>query len=324
MTERQDVDLTAPLGGGTVPNPLSTAAGCAGFGRELARFVPLDELGTLTTRTVLPRAGAGAPGPRVVPVPAGVLNAVGGHNPGLEGFLRRELPWLAERGVRTVVSIGGHRLEDFAELAARLAGRDGVRGLELNLSVPGAADRGVPLAANPALSYDVVAAVKAVAPDLPVYAKLAPDTGTVTEVAAACVAAGADGLSMVNTARAMAIDLDARRPALAAGTGGLSGPALRPVAVHCVFQVHAAMRAGRMPAVPILAMGGVRTGRDALEFTLAGASGVAVGSELLRDPTAPLRILDELRAELTTRGFTAYTDAVGLAHRTTTTEDGRP
>ncbi|MFD7736258.1 hypothetical protein ACFV6F_38490 [Kitasatospora phosalacinea] len=148
-----------------------------------------------------------------------------------------------------------------------------------------------------------------------------PYPGRVTAAAAAGVAPGADGLSMVNTARAMAIDLDARRPALAAGAGGLSGPALRPIAVHCVFQVHAAMRAGRMPAVPILAMGGVRTGRDALEFTLAGASGVAVGSELLRDPTAPLRILDELRAELTTRGFAAYTDAVGLAHRTTTTKD---
>ncbi|MDR3032955.1 MAG: dihydroorotate dehydrogenase [Kitasatospora sp.] len=325
MTDRQDVDLTAPLGAGTVPNPLSTAAGCAGFGRELARFVPLDELGTLTTRTVLPRAGAGLPGPRIVAVPGGVLNAVGGQQPGIDGFLRRERPWLAERGVRTVVSIGGHRLEDFAELAARLAGRDGVRGLELNLSAPGAADRGLLFAANPAVSYDVVAAVKAAAPGLPVYAKLAPDQGSVTEVAAACVAAGADGLSRGNTARGMASDLDARRPALGApgGLGGLSGPALRPIAVRCVFQVHAGMRAGRMPTVPILAMGGVRTGRDALEFTLAGASGVAVGSELLRDPTAPLRILDELRTELAERGFAAYTDAVGLAHRTTTTEDGR-
>ncbi|RKE17998.1 dihydroorotate dehydrogenase [Streptomyces sp. TLI_171] len=317
MTDPQNVDLEALFGAGTVPNPLSTAAGCAGFGRELARFVPLDQLGTLTTRTVLPRAGAGQPGPRVVRTPGGLLNAIGHQNPGIDAFLRRDLPWLAERAVRTVVSIGGHRLEEFADLAGRLAGARGVHGLELNLSAPGAAARGLLFAANPAVSYDVVAAVKAAAPGLPVYAKLAPDTGTITEVAAGCVAAGADGLAMVNTAQGLAIDLDSCRPALAAGVGGLSGPALRPIAVRCVYQVHAAMLAGRMPAVPILAMGGVRTGRDALEFTLAGASGVAVGSELLRDPTAPLRILDELRGELAARDFTKYTDAVGLAHRTT-------
>lgn len=320
MTGRQELDLSAPFGGGRMPNPLSTAAGCAGFGRELARFTPLDQLGTLTTRTVLPRAGAGQGAPRIVATPAGLLNAIGHQNPGIEGFLRRELPWLVERGVRTVVSIGGHRLEEFAELAARLAGRDGVRGVELNLSAPGAADHGLVFAANPAVSYDVVAAVRAAAPELTVYAKLPPDTATVVEVAAACVAAGADGLSMVNTAQGLAIDLDTGRPALAAGFGGLSGPALRPIAVRCVYQVHAAMLAGRMPAVPILAMGGVRSGRDVLEFTLAGASGVAIGSALLRDPAAPLRILDELRAELAARDFVKYTDAVGLAHRASTKE----
>ncbi|MEV4561288.1 dihydroorotate dehydrogenase [Kitasatospora sp. NPDC049285] len=319
VMDRQGVDLSAPFGSTVLPNPLSTAAGCAGFGRELARFTPLDELGTLTTRTVLLRPSAGLAAPRIVATPAGLLNAIGHQGPGIERFLARDLPWLAERGVRTVVSLAGERLEEFAELAARLGGQPGVTGLELNISAPNSADRGLMFAANPAISYDVVRAVKEVTdPALPVYAKLSPDAAAITEVAAACVAAGADGLSMVNTAQGMAIDLDAARPALAAGFGGLSGPALRPIAVRCVYQVHAAMRAGRMPAVPILAMGGVRTGRDALEFTLAGASGVAVGSALLHDPTAPLRILDELRAELAARKLAKYTDAVGLAHRTTT------
>jgi dihydroorotate dehydrogenase (NAD+) catalytic subunit len=217
------------------------------------------------------------------------------------------------------VSIAGERLEEFTATAERLAGQPGVVGIEVNISCPNTADRGLVFGCNPATSYDVVRAVRETAdPALPVYAKLTPDVTSITEIAAACVQAGADGLSMINTALGMAIDLDTLRPALAAGTGGLSGPALRPIAVRCVYQVHAAMLAGRIPQVPILGMGGIRSGRDALEFTLAGASGVAVGTALFHDPAAPLRILDELRELLAARGLPSYTDAVGLAHRADT------
>jgi dihydroorotate dehydrogenase (NAD+) catalytic subunit len=312
----KDIDLTAPFGSGTVPNPLSTAAGCAGYGRELARFVPLDALGTVTTRTIMPDPRAGLATPRFAETPAGMLNGIGLQGCGIEAFVRDELPWLAERGARVLVSIAGERLEEFAALAERLSGQPGLVGIELNVSGPNTADRGLAFAGNPAVCYDVVRAVRAVAdPDLPVYAKLSPDAAAVTEVAAACVRAGADGLSMINTAQGMAIDLDAMRPALAGIVGGLSGPALRPIAVRCVYQVHAAMLAGWMPQVPILGMGGVRSGRDALELTLAGASGIAVGTALFHDPAAPLRILDELRELLAARGFAKYTDAVGFAHR---------
>ncbi|WP_327065676.1 dihydroorotate dehydrogenase [Kitasatospora sp. NBC_01250] len=312
----EDVDLSAPLGSRTLPNPLSTASGCAGYGRELARFVPLDALGTVTTKTIMPYPRSGQATPRLAETPSGMLNAIGLQGAGIEHFVRHELPWLAERGARVLVSIAGERLEEFTETAERLNGQPGVVGLELNISCPNVADRGLVFARNPATSYDVVRAVRKITDaELPVYAKLSPDVTSITEIAAACVQAGADGLSMINTSLGLAVDLDTLRPALAGGTGGLSGPALRPIAVRCVYQVHAAMLAGRIPQVPILGMGGIRSGRDALEFTLAGASGVAVGTALFQDPAAPQRILAELRAELATRGFAKYTDAVGYAHR---------
>ncbi|MGE7436430.1 dihydroorotate dehydrogenase [Kitasatospora sp. NPDC001175] len=316
-----DVDLTARFGPLTLPNPLTAASGCAGYGREVARFFPLDALGSVTTKTIMAAPRSGLATPRMAETPSGMLNSIGLPGAGVDAFVRHELPWLAERGARVLVSIAGQRLEEFAEVAEKLGGRPGVIGLELNISCPNTADRGLLFAANPATSYDVVRAVREVAAaELPVYAKLSPDVASITEVAAACVQAGADGLSMINTVLGMTIDLDTLRPALAAGAGGLSGPAVRPIAVRCVHQVHAAMLAGRIPPVPIIGMGGIRTGRDALEFALAGASHLAVGTALFNDPTAPVRILDELRRELARRGFAKFTDAVGYAHRPVPTE----
>ncbi|MER5863574.1 dihydroorotate dehydrogenase [Kitasatospora sp. NPDC002040] len=318
--EPQQVDLTAPFGGRTLPNPLTTASGCAGYGRELAKFVPLDELGSVTTKTIMPYPRSGRATPRMAETPSGMLNSIGLQGAGVGHFVRNELPWLAERGARVLVSVAGERLEEFAEVAEQLNGQPGVIGIEVNISCPNVADRGLVFACNPATSYDVVRAVRRVADaELPVYAKLSPDVTSITEIAAACVQAGADGLSMINTTLGLAIDPVTMRPALAGTTGGLSGPAIRPIAVRCVHQVHAEMLAGRIPAVPILAMGGLRTGLDALEFALAGASGVAVGTTLFNDPAAPLRILDELRTELAARGFAKFTDAVGYAHRPATT-----
>ncbi|WP_441247307.1 dihydroorotate dehydrogenase [Kitasatospora sp. McL0602] len=317
--EPQDVDLSVPFGPLTLPNPLTTASGCAGYGRELAKFVPLDELGSVTTKTIMAQARSGLATPRMAETPSGMLNSIGLQGPGIAAFVKHELPWLAERGARVLVSVAGERLEEFTEVAGQLNGQPGVIGLELNISCPNVADRGLVFGRNPATSYDVVRAVRAVTDaGLPVYAKLSPDVTSITEIAAACVEAGADGLSMINTTLGLAVDLDTGRPVLAGGTGGLSGPAVRPIAVRCVYQVYAAMAAGRIPHVPILGMGGIRTGRDALEFAMAGAGGLAVGTVLFNDPAAPLRILDELRGELAARGFASYTDAVGHAHRATT------
>ena len=310
------VDLTAPFGGGTLPNPVSTASGCAGYGREIARFQPLAELGSITTRSIMARPRAGSPTPRTAETPSGLLNAVGLPGGGIEHFVEHELPWLAERGARVLVSVAGERVEEFAETARLLTGRPGVVGIEANLACPNLDNRGLAFGCNPATSYDVIEAVRETAdPQLPVYAKLTPDVTSVTEIAAACVKAGADGLSMINTLLGMAVDTTTMRPALAGETGGLSGPAIRPVAVRCVYQVHAAMRSGAVPQVPIMGMGGIRSGLDALEFVLAGASGVAVGTTVFNDPSAPLRVLAELRAALAERGFTRFADAVGHAHR---------
>jgi dihydroorotate dehydrogenase (NAD+) catalytic subunit len=309
------VDLTSPFGGGSLPNPVATASGCAGNGREIAKFQSPAELGAITTRTVMPSPRAGQAMPRIAETPSGLLGAVGPQGPGIEDVAEQELPWLAERGARVLVSVGGERVEDFAECARVLNGRPGVVGLEVNLCCPDADNRELLFARNPATSYDVVQAVREVAdPALPVYAKLTPDVTSITDIAKACVKAGADGLSMINTLLGLVVDTDTLRPRLAATTGGLSGPAIRPVAVRCVYEVHAAMKAGEFAAVPILGMGGICSGLDALEFVLAGASGVAVGSAILHDPGAPLRVLDELREALAARGFAKLTDAVGYAH----------
>ncbi|MFI5764330.1 dihydroorotate dehydrogenase [Streptomyces sp. NPDC051563] len=314
----EDVDMSAPLGAGvTLPNPVSTASGCAGYGRELHRFTPLHELGTITTKTVMPYVRSGRATPRMAETPSGMLNSIGLQGSGIDHFVEHELPWLAERGARVLVSVAGERTEEFAEAAARLTGQPGVVGIEANISCPNVANRGLVFACDAEASFEVIEAVRAAAdPALPVYAKLTPDVTRITDIAAACTEAGADGLSMINTVLGMAIDTDTMRPALAGVTGGLSGPAIRPVAVRCVFQVHGAMLAGAVRRVPLLGMGGIASGRDALEFVLAGASGVAVGTALFNDPSAPLRIRDDLRAALAVRGIGAFEDAVGLAHRT--------
>jgi dihydroorotate dehydrogenase (NAD+) catalytic subunit len=240
-----------------------------------------------------------------------MLNSIGLQGPGIDGLLAGELPWLVERGARAFVSIAGTRVEDFAELAARLRGVPGVLGLEVNISCPNVESRGEVFACDPVAAAEVVAAVRQVAdPAQPVYAKLSPDVTDIVPVAAACAEAGADGLSMINTLLGLVIDPDTMRPVLGGITGGLSGPAIRPVALRCVWQVHQAL-----PTVPILGMGGIRTGLDAFQFVLAGASAVSVGTAVFNDPSAPARIHAELADALGQRGFARLADAVGHAHR---------
>ena len=208
-------------------------------------------------------------------------------------------------------STPGTRVEDFAELATRLRGVPGVLGLEVNISCPNVESRGEVFACDPVAAADVVAAVRAAAdPAQPVYAKLSPDVTDIVSVARAVSDAGADGLSMINTLLGLVIDPDTMRPVLGGVTGGLSGPAFRPVALRCVWQVHAAM-----PEVPILGMGGIRSGLDALQFILAGASAVSVGTAVFNDPSAVARVHDELATALAERGFGSIADAVGYAHR---------
>jgi dihydroorotate dehydrogenase (NAD+) catalytic subunit len=305
------VDMSTSLGSVPIPSPVLTASGCSAFGRELEPFTDLAAIGAVVTKSVQLRPRSGRPTPRMAETPSGMLNSIGLQGPGIDGLLDGELPWLAERGARAFVSIAGVRVEDFAELATRLRGVPGVAGLEVNISCPNVESRGEVFACDPVAASDVVAAVRAAAdPAQPIYAKLSPDVTDIVSVARAVVDAGADGLSMINTLLGLVIDPDTMKPVLGGITGGLSGPAIRPVALRCVWQVHQAL-----PQVPILGMGGIRTGLDALQFVLAGASAVSVGTAVFNDPSALGRIHAELAAALEARGFTSLREAVGYAHR---------
>ena len=304
-------DMTTTLAGVSFPNPVFTASGCAAAGQELHQFFDVSSLGGIVTKSIMLAPRSGRATPRMAETPSGMLNSIGLQGPGIDSFLDKDLAWLAAHGARAVVSIAGGSVEDYATLATKLAGHRGVAMVEVNISCPNVEDRGQVFACDPRAAYDVVKAVRSrIAPGIPVFAKLSPDVTDIAVIARSCVDAGADGLSVINTLLGMVIDTDTMRPALAGITGGLSGPAIRPVAVRCVWQVHQAL-----PDVPILGMGGIRTGLDALEFVLAGASAVSVGTTVFGDPTAPVRILAELQQALADRGIDRLSDAVGLAHR---------
>jgi dihydroorotate dehydrogenase (NAD+) catalytic subunit len=303
-------DLRTRLGHVELPNPVLTASGCAGSGRELAQFFDVSKIGAVVTKSVMLAPRAGRPTPRMAETPGGMLNSIGLQGPGIDAFLQRDLPWLLSRGARAMVSIAGGTVDEFAELASRLSDAAGVTAIEVNISCPNVEDRGQVFACDPGAAAVVIEAVRARARyDIPVFAKLSADVTDIVAIARACVTAGADGLSMINTMLGMAIDGDTMRPVLASVTGGLSGPAIRPVAVRCVWQVREAL-----PDVPIIGMGGVRTGKDALELILAGAGMVAVGTAIFHDPSACARILRELDDELAQRGIDRLTEVIGLAH----------
>jgi dihydroorotate dehydrogenase (NAD+) catalytic subunit len=242
---------------------------------------------------------------------SGMLNSIGLQGPGIDWFLARDLPWLLQQGARPIVSVAGSTLAEYAELARRVGNSVGIAGVEANISCPNVENRGLVFACDPFSAARVVSVVRREVPrGVPVFAKLSPDVTDLVAIAEAVMEAGATGLTLINTLLGLVVDPQTLRPALGGVTGGLSGPAIRPVAVRCVWQVHHAM-----PDVPILGVGGVRSGWDALELMAAGASAVQVGTTIFSDPGAPVRILRELAIELGARGFAKASDAVGFAHR---------
>jgi dihydroorotate dehydrogenase (NAD+) catalytic subunit len=312
------IDMSVGLAGMRLPNPLMTASGCAANGRELHRFLDISELGAFVTKTVLadPRSGRGTP--RMAETPSGMLNSIGLQGPGISDFARNDLLWLKSVGARVLVSIAGNTAAEFADVAATLCESpafDAVVGIEVNISCPNVANRGLVFACDPQSSAKVIALVRdKLPPGIPIFAKLSPDVTDIVAIARACVEAGADGLTMINTLLGMVIDTELLRPQVAGVTGGLSGPAIRPVAVRAIWQVRAAMNEGSIPAVPIIGVGGVRTGDDALQLVAAGASAVQVGTATFNDPSAPARVNRELAAALQDKGFARFSDAVGIAH----------
>jgi dihydroorotate dehydrogenase (NAD+) catalytic subunit len=292
----QEVDLSVDLCGVRLTTPVLAASGCFGFGREMAGWVDLAALGGIVTKSVSLEPRRGRPTPRTAETPSGMLNAIGLQNPGVEAFCAGDLRFLAEAGATVVASLVGRGPGEFARLAARLDGEPGVALVELNLSCPNVEHRGEVFAADPAAAAEVVRVVKA-ATGTPVLAKLTADVTDLVAVARAVVDAGADGLTLINTLLGMAVDVRRRRPRLAAVTGGLSGPAIRPVAVRCVWQV-----AQALPGVPIVGTGGVVSGEDAAEFLLVGATAVAVGTASFINPRAVVEVADGLERYLAAAG----------------------
>jgi dihydroorotate dehydrogenase (NAD+) catalytic subunit len=308
------VDLSTTVGTVDLPTPVMTASGCAAAGRELAAFVDLQQIGAVVTKSIMAEARAGRPTPRMVETPSGMLNSIGLQGPGIEAFLAEDLPWLLSAGARAVVSVAGSSIEEYAALGTRLrqAWDEGLRpvAVEVNISCPNVASRGMVFACDPVASAHAVAAVRDSLPaGLPVWAKLSPDVTDIVAIAGAALDAGADALSLINTTLGMAIDHTTLRPRLGGVTGGLSGPAIRPLAVRCVYQVSAAF-----PAVPLVGIGGIRSGWDALEFLAAGASAVQVGTAIFHDPAAPRRVADELAQALTEVGAAGVSEVVRAAH----------
>ncbi|MBK6761996.1 MAG: dihydroorotate dehydrogenase [Micrococcales bacterium] len=304
-------DPRVSLAGVEFAGPAFTASGCAAAGKELSGFFDLTEIGGVVTKSIMMRPRSGRPTPRMVETPSGMLNSIGLQGPGIESFLANDLPWLAERDVSAVVSIAGESVEEYAQLARILRNEPAVKAIEVNISCPNVESRGQVFACDVMSASSVIHQVRRNSgSSTPILAKLSPDVTSIAEIAVSCHNAGADGFSMINTTLGMAIDTDTLRPILGGVTGGLSGPAIRPMALRCVWQVHQLL-----PDVPILGMGGIATGADALQFLAAGASAVSVGTMTFHDPSAPVRVQRELLALLGERGFATVGAAVGIAHR---------
>jgi dihydroorotate dehydrogenase (NAD+) catalytic subunit len=305
------IDLSTTIGNAWFSTPIFTASGCASSGKELAQFFPLKDIGAVVTKSVMTKPRHGRATPRMAETPSGMLNSIGLQGPGIDAFLAHDLPWLISQGSRVIVSIAGETSDEYGVLARKLRASSGISAIEVNISCPNVENRGLVFAADSDASCRVIDSVrKVIGGEIPIIAKLTPDVTDIAKIAEGVVNSGADALALINTVLGMVINLDTMKPHLGGKTGGLSGPAIRPIAVRAIYQVHSAL-----PNVPILGMGGVASGRDALELILAGASGVSVGTASFGNPTAIISIQRELAQLLQARGFTSVQQAIGYAHR---------
>ena len=304
MSAAADVDLAVSIGAVRLPTPVIAAAGTFGYGTEFAGLVDLAAIGAIGVKGLSLAPARGKPPPRLLESPGGMLNAIGLQNIGVEAFLRERLPALHAAGARVVANFWGDTADEFAACAALLDGAPGIVALELNASSPNRPEWGRILATDAAA---LAAIVRAVRPRvrLPLWVKLSPNVGDVTAIGRAAEGEGADALSAINTLRALAIDLERRAPSLASGSGGLSGPAIKPVALYMVRALADAVR------IPVVGIGGIRSGEDALEFLCAGAHAVQVGTATFYDPRAPVRIAGEIAAWCRAHDVRAVSEMVG-------------
>ncbi len=299
-------DLSVRLGKLRLQNPVMVASGTFGYGQEYHRLYDVDRLGAVVTKSISLRPRAGNPAPRIYETPSGMLNSIGLQNVGLEAFLRQKLPFLRKlRRTKVVVNLAGESVAEYVELARRLGDAEGVDALELNISCPNCERGGIQFGVDPKLTCGLVRRVRR-ATALPLIAKLSPNVTEIGVIARAAVEGGADILSLINTLLGIAVDAQRWRPRIATVTGGLSGPAVKPIALRMVWQVHRAV-----PKVPLIGIGGIMTAEDSVEFMLCGASAVEVGTANYVNPKAPLEIIEGLRAYLAQRGLKSPKALVG-------------
>ncbi len=284
-------------------NPVTTGSGTFGFGREYNEYFNLSELGAVCLKALSAVPRLGNPSPRIAETPKGILNSVGLQNPGAEVFLKRELPWLRQFDTKLIANLCGSTIEDYVKVAEMMG--DSVDMFELNISCPNVKEGGMAFGTNAKMIEEITQKVKAVS-KVPLIVKLSPNVTDIAEMARAAEAGGADALSLINTLFGMKIDVKTRRPVLYNNMGGLSGPAVKPVAVRMVYQVRQAVK------LPIIGMGGITTGEDAIEFLLAGANAVAVGTAGIVDPYAWVRVRDEIEAYLDENHIKDVNDIVGM------------
>jgi dihydroorotate dehydrogenase (NAD+) catalytic subunit len=301
------IDTSVRIGSATLKNPVIAASGCYNRGADFARVTDITAYGAITIKSVTRQPRLGNSMPRVIPVPGGLLNAIGLQGPGIEHFLAHEAAKIAGMPTPIIASVAGFSVAEFADVAECMNGLENVVAIELDVSCPNVDREGECFAESAAAISEVVRAVKATT-TLPVIAKLTPNVADLKPIALAAEAAGADAISLINAVRGMVIDTNLARPWLANGTGGLTGPAIRPIAVLAVWEVAKAVR------IPIIGMGGIETGRDALEFMLAGATAVSVGTANFRDPEVAAKINAAFVAEAERRGFTSVGALTGLAN----------
>ena len=297
------VDLSVTFAGIRMQNPVLTASGTFGYAQEFEPYLDLNRLGALVVKTITRLPRPGNPAPRIVETPAGMLNAIGLQNVGIDAFIREKLPFLRTLAPPLIVNVAGESVEDFSELTKRIGDQEGVAGIELNISCPNVAG-GLDFSTDPKLAHQVVKAARE-ATRLPIIPKLSPNVTDIRPIARAVEEAGADGISLINTLVGMSIDVRTRQPKIGNVTGGLSGPAIRPVAIRMVWQVAQAVR------LPILGMGGIVTGEDAVEFLLAGATAVAVGTANFIDPTSPVKVIQGLYDYCAANGVAEVRQLVG-------------
>ena len=297
-------DLSIDFAGIKLKNPVLTASGTFGYGEEFGEFVDLNKLGGVIVKGISLNPIKGNPPPRIWETPSGMLNAIGLENPGVDVFLNEKLPYLRKFDTAVIVNMFGYSLEEYVAVAERLNGARGISGIEVNISCPNVKAGGMAFGTDLKATFELLSAIRKTT-KLPIIAKLSPNVTDVTAFAKAARDAGCDGLSLINTLLGMAIDVRCRKPRLANCTGGLSGPAIRPIAVRMVWQVAKAV------SLPLIGMGGIVTGEDALEFILAGASAVAVGTANFVNPRATLDVIKGIERVMIEQGVAAVSDLIG-------------